>query len=445
MMNQQMNKNNKFKPMNIFKKNYKKQLLFVLAICMGLTSYAQKDELKAADKALKGGDVAAAKTAIDQAEGLIASADDKLKAKFYFLKAKTYYDVGKKNPSLDAKAYDKAAKTFQELLDFEKKIGKAKYTEEAKPMLSALVADVSNKGIQEYQNKDYAKAKASLYQTYLLSKKDTTFLEYAANAAYLDQDFDLALTHFETLRDLNYSGITTRYSALSKSSGEREDFSSKEQMDLMVKSGQYSDPKAVKSESKKGDIIKNIALLLVEKGETEKAMEAVSSARKLYPNDLNLILTEANVLLKLGDKPGFKRAMEEAIAQDPKNPNLYFNVGVINQEQGDIEAALKNYDKAIELDPKYVDAYLNKGAAMLEADKKLVDEMNENLNNFKKYDEIKAKQVALYKEVIPFYKKAYDLSPENMDIVRTLMSMYENVEMEDEFKAMKAIYDASKG
>ena len=102
----------------------KKQLLLLLVIFIGLSTYAQKDELKAAEKALKIGDVPAAKTAVDKAEGLIANADQKTKAKFYFLKAKTYYDVAKKNPALDAKAYDTAAKSFQELLSFEKKTGK---------------------------------------------------------------------------------------------------------------------------------------------------------------------------------------------------------------------------------------------------------------------------------------------------------------------------------
>lgn len=75
--------------------------------------------------------------------------------------------------------------------------------------------------------------------------------------------------------------------------------------------------------------------------------------------------------------------------------------------------------------------------------------MNNNLSNFKKYDAIKAKQLELYKEVLPYYEKAYTLKKEqtkedDIDIVRTLMSMYENLEMNDKFKEMKAIWDASR-
>tara|TARA_R110002073_G_scaffold72537_1_gene177138 strand:+ start:104595 stop:105866 length:1272 start_codon:yes stop_codon:yes gene_type:complete len=421
----------------------KKQLLVLVAIFMGLSTYAQKDELKAAEKALKGGDAMAAKAAIEQAEGLIANADEKSKAKFYFLKAQTYYDVAKKNPS-DGSAYETAAKSFQELIDYEKQIGKPKYTKEAQPMLNQLVTDVSNNAIKDYQNKNYTAAKKGLYQTFLLSKKDTVFLEYAANAAYLDKDFDTALKHFKGLKDLGYTGIATTYSATNIESGEKENFGSKQQMDLMIKTNQYKDPISEVSESKKATIIKNIASILAESGKSEEALIALREAREANPDDMDMLLTEANILLKLDKKDEFAAAMKEAIKQDPTNPVLYFNVGVINQEQGNVDEAKSNYKKAIELDPNYSDAYLNLGAIILQKDKELVEEMNNNLSNFKKYDQIKEKQKELYKEVLPYYEKAYSIKKDNLDLVRTLMSMYENLEMDAKFKEMKAIWDASR-
>jgi len=427
-----------------------KKLVFMLVALVSMSTYAQKDELKAAEKALKSGDVAAAKSAIDTADGLMANADAKYKAKYFFLKAKTYYDVAKKNPSLDAKAYDTAAKSFQDLLAYEKETGKAKYTKDAQPLLNALIGDVSNHGIKQYQAKDFANAKNTLYQTYLLSKKDTAFLEYAASAAYQEKDFDTALEYFKSLKELGYTGITTTYTAVNKESGEKETFPSKAQMDLMVKAGQYKDASAEVSKSKRSSVIKNIAWILVEKGEVESAMEAVKEARKIDPKDVNMLLTEANLLLKLEKKDEFVALMEEAISQDPTNASLYFNVGVINQEQGNIEKAKEYYNKAIEIDANYVDAYVNLGSAILEKDKEFVEEMNKNLSNFKKYDAIKSQQLALYKEVLPIYEKARTLKTakdkkEDLDIVRTLMSMYENLEMDDKFKEMKAIWDASKG
>ncbi len=420
--------------------------LTMLAVCIGMSTLAQKDELKSAEKALKGGDPIAAKTAIDQAESKL---EDKYKSKFYFLKAKAYYDIAKKNPAASKESYATAAKSFQDLLAFEKQSGKPRYTKEAQPLLNQLIGDVSTKSIKDYQAKDYKSAKVGLYQTYMLSKKDTTFLEYAANAAYLDKDYDTALKHFVSLKDLGYSGITTTYSATNIESGEKENFNSKSEMDLMIKTKQYKEPSTDVSKSKRASIIKNIALILADNGKPEEALAAIEESRKENPNDMDMLLTQANIYLKLGKKDEFAKAMTQAITQDPKNPVLYFNVGVINQEQDKMEEAKANYKKAIELDANYSDAYLNLGSLMLEKDQVLVEEMNNNLSNFKKYDVIKAKQAALYKEVIPFYEKAYELKKAkagkpDIDLARTLMSLYENVGMDDKYKEMKAIWDASR-
>ena len=70
----------------------------VLAIVLGLvtiSTFAQKNELKAAEKALKILDYPTAITAISSAESLIANMDDKIKGKFYFVKAQAFY--GKKD------------------------------------------------------------------------------------------------------------------------------------------------------------------------------------------------------------------------------------------------------------------------------------------------------------------------------------------------------------
>jgi len=173
-------------------------------------------------------------------------------------------------------------------------------------------------------------------------------------------------------------------------------------------------------------------------------LAAVRDARAVAPDDVNLILTEANLQIKLGNKDEFANLMSQALEKDPTNASLYFNLGVISGEQGDYDKAKEYYNKCIELDPTYVDGYINLGSALLEDDKVLVEEMNQSLNNFDKYDEIKAKQSDLYKTVIPLYEKAYELRPDDIDTIRTLMSLYENTEMDDKFKSMKEKYDSLK-
>ena len=96
----------------------------------------------------------------------------------------------------------------------------------------------------------------------------------------------------------------------------------------MVKAGQYSAPEDKVSESKKADIIKNIALILKQQGKTDEAILAVQEARKIAnPGDLNLLLTEADLYIKLKRKKDkFGELMEEAIKMDPTNPTLFYNI-----------------------------------------------------------------------------------------------------------------------
>jgi len=420
----------------------KNQILLLVALFVCTATFAQKDELKAAEKAVKKNDYATALAEVTKAEALISDADDKTKAKFYYLKGETYAALAKTDPS--EANYAAAAASFNALFSVEETLGSTKYSVLAGPTLNTMISEVSAKGIESYQNKNYSAAKSELFQVYNLSPKDTLYLEYAANAAYLDKDYDAALEYFTTLKDLGFTGIATEYTAVNLDTGERENMGTKNNMDLMVKTGTYNEPLVETSESKQPTVIKNIAFVYVEKGDTEKALAAVRDARAVAPEDVNLILTEANLQIKLGNKDEFAKLMAEALEIDPTNASLYFNLGVISGEQGDFETAKEYYAKCIELDPTYVDGYINLGSAYLEGDKVLVEEMNKSLNNFDKYDEIKAKQSDLYKTVIPFYEKAYELRPDDIDTIRTLMSLYENTEMDDKFKTMKDKYDSLK-
>ena len=81
----------------------KKQTIVALALLVGSFSFAQKTELKDAEKAIKKNNFAEAKTALNSAESLIASADDKTKVQYYFLKGQALYANGAgTNADMDA-------------------------------------------------------------------------------------------------------------------------------------------------------------------------------------------------------------------------------------------------------------------------------------------------------------------------------------------------------
>jgi tetratricopeptide (TPR) repeat protein len=414
----------------------RKLITLMCAILISSMSYAQKNEIKALEKALKSKNFAAAKAAASSADALITNMDDKTKAKFYFLKAQALYASG---AAIDADI-NASVKSLDDLKTIESKMGKLKYTEEANTMKAAMLQDFLTRADKALANKDYTAASKRFETAYKISPKDTSYLYYAASTAVNAQDYETSLVQYLQLKNMGYTGVKTNYLATNKETGVEENFSDKKTRDLAVISKTYTNPKTELSKSKSAEIIKNIALIYVAENDNEKAIAAMSDARKENPDDLGLLLSEANVHLKMGNRDKFKELMEVATTKDPENAELQYNLGVLAAEGDNIEAAKKYYKKTILLDPNYTDAYTNMAVVILAGEEAIVEEMN-GLGNSSadnvRYDALKDKRAGLYSEAIPFLEKALELKKTNLEAARTLMNIYSAVGETEKFKAMK--------
>lgn len=403
----------------------------VLALALGLMTigaYAQKQELKTAEKAIKKLDFKAAITVLKSLDAMEASMDKKYKAKFYYLKGQAYSKSDLKT----------AAESFNKLFAYEKEIGKSRYSKDAEPMLNTLKEDIRKNAFALYEQKDLKNASKAFYLRYQLDKKDTLFLANAALISYQGKEYDTSLSYYKELQELDYTGITTEYLATNKE-GVEVNLGSKKQRDLYLKTGEYTNPQDKVSESKKGLILKNIALSLKEQGKIDEALAALENARKSNPEDISLILTSAFIYNDLKQMDKFGKLIEEAIKLDPKNPALYFNLGVASGNQKLDDEAIKYYKKAIELDPNYRDAYLNLAYTITNARLAVVEEMNNNLSNAKKYDELQQKNKGICKKALPYLEKA-DAIKRTLDTVRNLMNLYDSLEMFDKSDVLRPIY-----
>ncbi len=424
----------------------KKQLIILSAFFISMTVFAQKDELKTAEKAIKSNDFSAAMSAINQAEGLIANADQKDKAKFYYLKGLALYQNG--NPNADI---DKVGKAFNQLINYEKETDKLKYSSEIGTLINKMIVAVADNATKSYsyaieskEDADYLKAAKEFHQVYLLSPRDTSYLDNAALVYYFAKEYDSSIKLYEQLLDLNYTGIATLFVATDKETKEDVVYGDKKSMDLQVKLGLAENPREEQKESRREMIFKNLAQNYSDKEENEKALEIISKGRLEFPNSYSLLIDEANIYYKAGDNAKFKVRLEEAISLNPTEPTLYYNVGVMNMDQKNIDEAIKNFKKAVELKPDYADAYNNIGAAIIEKAAPIIEEMNKSLSDFKKYDKLQAQQFEIYKQALPYYEKAYAYNKTNISTIQTLMGLYENLEMVDKLNEVKAVYDKLK-
>ena len=422
----------------------KSKYVVIATTCLfTLGVFAQKDEFKAAEKAFKAQNSAEAKNIIMQSESLFANLELAEKAKFYALKGNVLLDLAKKNVET-SKNLDGAASAFQTLITLEENEKKKKFTEGAKVSMNEIVGLLVTEAIKLGEVKEFAKAAERLFIAYQLDKTKEDNLYFAASYAVNGQDYDKALEYYDMLKKMNYSGEKTTYSAVNVISNNVESFATKEERDQSVKLTLHKDPTDEKVPSKKGEIYGNYALILIQKGEIEKAKAAVSEARKLNPDDVSLIVTEANMYFNLNDFTTYQKLIGEAVQKDPNNPELFFNLGVVSAKTKDNVKAMEYYNKAIELNPKYADAYLNMAALVLEKDQAIIEKMNTLGNSAadnKKYDQFKLDREKVLKEAMPFLEKTIEFGNKEIEVKRTLMNIYYTLDMTDKYKKLKAEVD----
>lgn len=415
----------------------KRGLLLLLSLSLSVAALAQKKELKAAEKSLKKGQYGQMNAPLKVVKGQLEGLDDKLKAKYLYLSAMAVYGKG-----TDVSKDVPAAKAFKKVVAFEKKTNKLKYTKEAQTIVGRIVAATAKKGSTFYNDKKYKKAADNFENVYILSNVDTLFLENAALSSFFANDYDRSIKLYKKLLKLGYTGIGKQFIAQNVVNGEDLRYNSEKEMNSQVKLKIAKNPKVVLTPSRVGDITKNIALSYIAKGEEEKALEAIADAKKIFPDDYNLVISEANIYFKLGNNEKFLEGLKKAISLKPNDPILHYNVGVLTLDQGYDKEAIAHFEKAIELKPDYADAYNNIGVAILKKNDAIIEEMNKNLSNFKKYDALQLEQKKVYKEALPYLKKASDISTKNESLLKTLAGMYEFLGMYDEQKEVKAKIDA---
>ncbi|MEM0542471.1 tetratricopeptide repeat protein [Flavobacterium sp. j3] len=431
-----------------------KHILLTTAILVSFSSFAQKEELKALKKiyakdAPKPADVQEYRANLTKLEGLATEEIDKVALVYY----KSVFPIveiaalgqtatpAQKAQIMTTKTIVEVQKGLIETLEYEKKTGKKIYTDDINAKITILKPELIGAAVRLGEAKKFNESSDVLYSIYLLDKKDQDKLLYAASYAFTSMEYDKALQYYTELKNSNYTGETTLFWATNKASKSEETFPTKVQRDLFVKSGTHEKPRDEKLPSQRGEIYKNIALILIDKGRIEEAKTAVIDAKKANPDDKSLLMTEANLYLKLNDMETYSRLVGEVLQNDPNNAELVFNLGVISSNSNKLEEAEKYYKKALEINPNYFDANLNLAELKLRTDEKFVTEMNKlgtSEKDNKRYEVLKSERDKNFKSILPYLEKAVDLQPDNDSAKKTLLSVYGALEMTDKIKALKA-------
>jgi len=419
----------------------KKQLLAVALMCISVVALGQKKEIKKAERALKSEKTAEAVENINQAEGLIGSADNMVKAQFYLVKAEAYIAKSSGNNFEDLKVAVEAMKMANQL-DAEKT-----YAERMAVAKQQLRVGLVGMAINDQKASNFTAASEKMYLNYTASPIDTSDLYAAADMSRLGKDYDTANKYFVQLMDMGYTGVQKQYLSIDET-GKEQPWQTEDDRDRAVLLGGHKDGGERVTPSIKGDMLIKMASIYIEQGDNDKAKEVIQEARKLNPDDVDLIRAEADIAYKLDDMARYNELMEEVMKLTPNDPTLFYNLGVSAGELGQNEKAIEYYNRAIEIKPDFIEAYINTAFQILKPEGGIIEEMNGlgmSAADEKRYDELKAKRTKLYEDSIPYLEKAVELDPNNANLVRTLMNIYSQVNMNDKYKAAKAKLETMEG
>jgi len=415
-----------------------KNLLLVLAFICVSTIYAQKKELKFAERNINSEDYSAAKQNIQLAEKLISDMDVKTTVKFHYLNGVANYANGASN--IDESFV--ALESLNKVIDLESTSSNKIYTSKAEELRIAMLNRFVEDSKTSLENENFKDAYLNLQMSYRVSPRDTLYLYNAALIATENKDFNQALSFYNELIDIGFTGITTNYYAIEKATGDEQGFQSPEQRELFIKAGTHEDPRDINLESVEIDVLRSMAAIYKNNKDYDNSLSYIEKAKKINENDINIILLESNIRWEIGDVESYEKLITKALEIEPENVDLHFNLGVISSDKGDIDKAMSHYNMAIETDSTYTRAYLNAAALILKKEQSIIEEMNSLGNSnadYNRYDELKIVREDLYKSAIPYLESVYNLDNNNISAVRTLRNIFSAIDDMDNYKKYKSI------
>ena len=415
----------------------------MLIICSN--SFSQKKELRQITKLVNENFYEEALSSLDEIKNLVEVSDDeRLKATYFYNRAVSERETGEFSNSINS---------YKSLIN----IDDSKYSTTIKleiENLKLLIENaIVNSAVNDNKENKYDSSMKKLFLAYQFNGNEE-YLYYAAGSAVNSKNYDNAIKYYLELKDNGYTGIIDEYYVTNNETGIEEKVDSKTEFEILKNDKQYSNARIGQTESRYPEIIKNIALLYVVQKKIDLAINAIDEARKIQPDDVNLILNEADIYLNLTQNAEsneskvkyelkFKELMELAVSKDPENGVLYFNLGFVSLENNDFEAAAKYFYTSIEKKPDHIDSYL--GLIQIRLDEQ--DSINEEISNLvmsrkksdlDRLDQLEEEKLDLYRECALLSENILEYDSQNRSALKYLSQFYYFLDRLDDRKVNEA-------
>ncbi|PLX03594.1 MAG: hypothetical protein C0595_06470 [Marinilabiliales bacterium] len=372
-----------------------KKIALLLGLSMMLSiGFAQNFERTSAFNYNRDGKLDKAKESIDKAVKHDKTMND---AKTWLYRGMIYYNIAQ-SPlpayhQLDTNAAVEAYKSFQKAKQFDEK---GKLTKDIEANMNNLVNVFYTEGGTKFQNGNFGDAIQDFKYAFDIAKSNGKFDTIAAfnigMAGVMSDKPEIAAEYLQKCIDAN-----------------------------------FEDPRVYMFYNRSAKQL----------GDTVRAMEILTAGREKFPNELSLLLEEAQTYLEKGETEKLQNSLLAAIEKDPENSNLYFLLGKTYDDQKDYENAEKYYLKASEVRPNFFEAFYNIGAIYVNKAAEFQAQANDlPLDKVKEYDSLNAKADANLKKAIPFLEKSLELNSEDVYTRNALKEAYIRLKMNDKLEEL---------
>jgi Tfp pilus assembly protein PilF len=395
-----------------------KRVILVLIFAVFATSFAeaQRREVNRAERQLNRGGLA---EALGHIESAIQDESTKEDAKTWLLHALIHMEIfSSEDPEVNGLVEKPLDKAYESLK-------KADKLDEAKELLLdiqqgylILSEQNFNAGVYAFNDHKYGDASHYFFRSFQISETfastDTTTLYNAALAAELNQELNLAEKHYKRLTELH-----------------------------------YDQPQVFAS-------LSNISLA---KNDSVQALAYVQMGRERFPDDLNLIFSEANIHIFSGNLEEARETLNLAIAKDPDNYNLYFAFAAnydrmaqdttytLDEREFAFREAIKAYEKAINMKENYFDAIYNLGVLYFNEGIRIYEQADENLRatyDFAQYEKDEKRFKDMWLKAQPYLERAKELieddDPNLEVVVLSLVQLYARTDQNEKLKDIEELY-----
>jgi tetratricopeptide (TPR) repeat protein len=375
-----------------------KKILFVLVLVFSITlTFGQKNVRQTASNFLKDGKLDKALETINICLQDATTAQD---AKAWFIKGNIYLEIAnskdEKFKSLDPQPLQKALEAYKKAIEYDPK---KDYYDDIFAKLTWQHNNYYNAAVDSYNRKSYKEAMQNFEDAAstlsIANVPDTISLLYAAFNANL--------------------------------AGEKE------------KQKQYYID-LLKGGAKSVVIYATLADLYRIDKDSASALKIIRLGKKLYPNNLQMTLSESNVYIFFNDVPKALSTLTIAAEKDSTNYLVFNAIGINYQkicEDTLKPAAIRSdaykkaetaYLKAIKLKSDFYDVQLNIASLYFNSAVPIALKANGlPLDAKEEYDKLTNQANAYYKLALPYLVRADELEPNDMNSLNSLRQIYSSL------------------